>query len=83
MTDSLRAAGLRTLEGTPRVFPVRLAEIGTLITMALLFFAVVTPIGIVMRLAGRDPLRLRFEPAEPSYWVPRTSHGRRSMARPF
>jgi hypothetical protein len=83
MTGSSPDPGLRRLEASPRVFPARLAEMGTLITMALLFFAVVTPIGLVMRLAGRDPLRLRFEPAEPSYWVPRASQRRRSMARPF
>jgi hypothetical protein len=83
MTGSLPDPGLRALEASPRIFAARLAEIGTLITMGILFFAVVTPTGIVMRLAGRDPLRLRFEPAEPSYWVPRASRRRRSMARPF
>jgi hypothetical protein len=83
MAGSLPDPGLRTLEAGPRIFPARLAEIATLIMMALLFFVVVTPIGIVTRLAGRDPLRLRFEPADPSYWVPRTSRRRRSMARPF
>jgi len=81
MTGSLPDPGLRTLG--PRIFFARLGQIGTLTTMALLFFAVATPIGIVMRLAGRDPLRLRFEPAEPSYWVPRASRRRRSMAKPF
>jgi hypothetical protein len=52
------------------------------IVMAILFFAIVTPVGIVMRLTGRDRLRLRFEPAEPSYWVPRSPHRQASIARP-
>jgi hypothetical protein len=50
--------------------------------MAILFFAVVTPVGVVMRLTGRDRLRLRFEPAGPSYWVLRDPHRRASIARP-
>jgi hypothetical protein len=43
--------------------------------MGVLFFAVVTPIAFVMRLAGRDPLGLRFEPKRPSYWRARASRG--------
>jgi len=31
------------------------------IVMAILFFAVVTPVGLVMRMAGRDPLRRRLD----------------------
>jgi hypothetical protein len=51
------------------------------IAMAILFFAIVTPVGVVMRLTGRNRLRLRFEPAEPSYWVPRPPHRRAPIAR--
>ena len=45
------------------------------LTMAMLFFLVVTPIGIVMRLAGKDFLRKRLEPEAPSYWLPRDPPG--------
>jgi hypothetical protein len=45
------------------------------LTMALLFFLVVTPIGVVMRLAGKDFLRKRLEPEAPSYWLPRDPPG--------
>ncbi|MCZ8312787.1 MAG: SxtJ family membrane protein [Magnetospirillum sp.] len=45
------------------------------LTMALLFFLVVTPIGVVMRLAGKDFLRKRLEPDAPSYWLPRDPPG--------
>lgn len=38
---------------------------------ALLFFCVLTPMGVAMRLFGYDPLHLRFDPAAPSYWTPR------------
>jgi hypothetical protein len=43
------------------------------IVMAVLFFIVVTPIGLIMRLVGRDPLRLRLERKASTYWVTRRS----------
>jgi hypothetical protein len=36
---------------------------------------VFTPVGFVMRLAGRDALSRRFERAAPSYWVRREPPG--------
>jgi len=44
-----------------------LAWINTRILLGLVFFAVVTPIGLVMRLLGRDPMRRRLEPSTESY----------------
>ena len=35
---------------------------------AVFFYAVITPIGLVMRLLGRDPLQKRPGPARPTYW---------------
>ena len=37
--------------------------------MAIIFYLVFTPIGLLMRLFGYDPMRRRFEPDTPSYWV--------------
>jgi len=39
--------------------------------MGAFFFLVLTPLGLVFRLAGRDPLRRRFDAAKRSYWIPR------------
>ena len=36
-----------------------------------LFFLVVTPMALVMRVAGRRPLRLAFDPSADSYWIKR------------
>ena len=33
------------------------------------WYLVVTPIGLLMRLFGRDPLKRRFEPETSSYWL--------------
>jgi hypothetical protein len=53
--------------------------------LGILFFVLLTPVGLVLRLAGRDRLRLRFQPLAPSYWVPRASHGgpQRSTGKQF
>ena len=43
--------------------------------LAILFYAVVTPIGFMMRLTGEDPMRGKFEPAAKSYWIVRAPPG--------
>jgi len=51
--------------------------IGWVITHALLlvlYFGVFTPIALVFRLIGFDPLRRRFEPDRNSYWIARPPH---------
>jgi len=37
--------------------------------LALVYYGVLTPIGLVMRLFRRDPLHRRFDPEAESYWV--------------
>jgi hypothetical protein len=43
--------------------------------MALVYFGIVTPIALVFRLAGRDALARRRDPARRSYWEPRAAAG--------
>ena len=45
------------------------------IVLAVIYFAVVTPTGLIMRALGKDPLRLRFDPDATSYWIPRDPPG--------
>ena len=45
------------------------------IVMAFLFFSTVTPIALIMRIRGKDPLRLKLDPAARSYWIDRTPPG--------
>jgi len=62
-----------------------LGAIVTPIVMALLFFLVVTPVGLLMRLAGKDTLR-RYGPRKgDSYWIVREPPGpsRESMREQF
>jgi hypothetical protein len=45
------------------------------VVMALLFYVTVTPIALLMRVLGKDPLRLRRAPDAASYWIDRTPPG--------
>lgn len=45
------------------------------VVMGVIFFAVFTPVALVMRLAGRDALARRYEPASPTYWKRRDPPG--------
>lgn len=39
------------------------------VILALLYFVVITPIGLIMRLLGHDPMQRRLEPQAATYWV--------------
>lgn len=39
--------------------------------LAAIYYLLVTPVGLVMRLVGYDPMTRRFDPKAESYWVPR------------
>ena len=45
------------------------------IIMGALLYLVVTPIGLLMRLFGKDPLRLKMDPSSKSYWIKRDPPG--------
>ncbi len=42
----------------------------TRILMGLVYFLMITPMGVIMRLGGRDPLDRRLKD-RPSYWIKR------------
>lgn len=37
--------------------------------LALMYYVIFTPIGLVMRLVGRDPLRIKLDKHTKSYWI--------------
>ena len=45
------------------------------VIMTLLFYTTVTPIALVFRLLGKDPLRLRLEKDATTYWLDRRPPG--------
>jgi carbamoyltransferase len=49
-----------------------LGAITSSILLTLVFFLIVTPLGLLQRLFGKRPLDLRFKGREPSYWQARS-----------
>jgi hypothetical protein len=43
----------------------------THVLLGVLYYGVITPVGLVMKLAGRDTMTRRFDPALGSYWIAR------------
>ena len=71
----LWTAPLRPLNRAWLKLGLLLSRIVSPIVMMVLFYATVTPVGALMRWAGKDPLRLRRNTAAASYWIPREPPG--------
>ena len=41
------------------------------VVLAFTYFVALTPIGLIMRVFGHDPLARKFDPQAPTYWVTR------------
>lgn len=55
-----------------RVWMALAVVLGFVMTRVLLttvFFTVLTPIGLLMRLFGKDPMHRTLNPSAPSYWI--------------
>ncbi|WP_171032776.1 hypothetical protein [Fodinibius saliphilus] len=39
------------------------------LVLAILFYVIITPTGLILRLFGYDPLRLKSDKDNTSYWV--------------
>ena len=52
-------------------FGLLLHKIVNPLIMGLLFFLTVTPIALIMRIMGKDPLHRRFDSTAESYWIER------------
>lgn len=66
-------------------FGMLLHRVASPVVMGVVYFGVVTPTGLLMRLFGKDPLRLKRDPAAQTYWIDRDPPGppRDSMANQF
>lgn len=56
-------------------FGLLLHRITSPLILGLMFYGAVTPTGLIMRLLGKDLLRLRFDGAAKSYWIERRPPG--------
>ncbi len=41
------------------------------VVMAMVFYLVITPVGILFKIIGRDALHRRFDPSAATYWIRR------------
>jgi hypothetical protein len=60
-----------------------LGWINTRILLSIVFFGLITPMGVVMRRLGKDPMRRAVEPAASTYRVNRTARPPSHMLRQF
>ena len=56
-------------------FGLLLHKIVSPVVLGIMFFLVITPMGLVMRMFGKDPLRLRIDRSASTYWIGRTPPG--------
>jgi len=54
---------------------ILLGKVVSPIALGILFYGVLTPIGALVRLSGKDPLRLKLDSGADSYWIPRKPPG--------
>jgi hypothetical protein len=76
---------LEVLNRLLRRFGLWVGRIVRPVMFPVIFYGAVTPIGLAMRLAGKDLLRLRRDPGAASYWIVRDPPGppRESMSDQF
>jgi len=81
----LRARWLAPLNRWWMKLGLLLSKIVSPIALGLLYYGVMVPIGLAMKLAGTDPLQLKRDSPAVSYWRPRAPPGPRpdSMTHPF
>jgi hypothetical protein len=60
-----------------------LGWLNTRVILSLVYFIVVMPIGLLMRLAGRDPMQRKRDPAASSYRVPSKQRRSSHLEQPF
>ena len=54
-------------------FGLALSRVVNPVLLAIMFFGVLLPTSMILRLAGKDPLRLRIDKSETSYWIGRNA----------
>ncbi|VAX18789.1 hypothetical protein MNBD_NITROSPINAE04-2486 [hydrothermal vent metagenome] len=56
-------------------FAMALAWFNTRLLLAMVFYLVITPIGVAMRLFGKDVLDAKIDREAPTHWKKRKPHG--------
>lgn len=64
-------------------FGLLLSRVTTPLILGIVFYGLILPMGLVMRLFGRDPMARRFDDRAESYRVQHPKRARENMERPF
>ena len=62
---------LRPLYAGLTLITLPIGYVVSFVILAVMFYGVITPIGLFMRLIGRDTMQRKLRPDLPSYWEPR------------
>jgi hypothetical protein len=73
LTGLLSPRGLRPIHAGWMRLAALLGWINTRLLLSLFFFAVLTPLALLARLFGHDPLRRRRSSSAASYWIARAA----------
>jgi Saxitoxin biosynthesis operon protein SxtJ len=72
MAARLAPSWLKWVHGPWMIVALALGWIVTRVLLTIVFFLVVTPIGLIQRLFGKRAIEVAFAPEAASYWQPRT-----------
>ncbi|MGB5257494.1 MAG: SxtJ family membrane protein [Woeseiaceae bacterium] len=64
-------------------FGLLASRVMTPLVLGIVFFGMIAPMALVMRLMGKDPLRRAFDPNQESYRVPSMKSPKEKLERPF
>ncbi len=71
----IRPALLRPLNRAWHKFGLALNAVVNPVVLAIIFVTAIVPIGLLMRLTGKDPMNRRWDGAAQSYWTERQPPG--------
>lgn len=76
---------LKPIQKLWMIIAVLLGWFMTRVILSLLFYLVITPIGLIMRVCGKDFLNRSFDKNNDSYWIPRktATHSKEDYEKQF
>ena len=76
-------ASLRFVHGPWMRMALFLGRVNSFILLTLFFYLVMTPVGLLLRVFGHDPMQSGFDPKATSYRRPSPKTPRERMAAPY
>ena len=64
-------------------FGLLASRVMTPLVLGIVFFVMISPMALVMRLMGKDPMRRALDPQQKSYRVSSTKRPKEKLERPF